>query len=511
MAQRWPHLLKRASLVIPAALLLAGCNVWTMYGGNPAHTSYDSSSVITSSNVNTLAEAGTTAAVTGTSSSISSSPTVGANGMLYATADYVDPNNSQDTTGELYAYPASGGTTSCPTPTPGHPTMNCQPTWTVIPSEAHTLTTSPVVDTSLSPPVVYVGSKDGDVYAYNASNGSLLWHSETLGGLDRWVAHRRQRIRLRSRGLRVGLCFPLDNRYRWQRRNCWWAGSFSVTECDPDWGYSTGGNNFSTPAVANGMMYQAAGDHVGGLDNANQYALYAFNASYNAGQCPGTYAPHESGQPLSAIATCTPAWSAPWQHGGEWDGGGSSPAVADGDVYIESADNGLLAFSANGSSNCTGTQYQGLWGAICTPLWVGTTGKIYSNGETGPTPAVANGTVYVGDKTGVVYAFNATTGALDWSFATGGAIDSSVAVAGDSASDAVAFVGCSNEVSGQTCTNGLFAISAAAGGSPLWTANPGGSVDDPPIIADEGSGSAAGAVYVTSGSQIFAYDLPTST
>lgn len=510
----WTRLLCGA-ILLPVVLVLGACNSWTMYGGNAAHTGYDSSNVITTNNVKSLAEAGTTAAVTGTNSLMSSSPAVASNGMLYATANYTDPNNWQDTTGELYAY---GRTTNCPTPTQGKPTLNCQPVWTDIPSPTHALMGSPAVDTSLSTPVVYVESRDGDLYAYNASNGNLLWHSETLGGSI-----------IGSLTIANGYVYVPED-YGWvyvfpstigsgtdqstdgNDQNCW-TDSEGVRECGPDWGYSTGGNNFSTPAVANGMIYQAAGDHVGGGDpnDPDQYALYAFNASYNASQCPGTYAPHEWDQGLSAIATCTPAWSAPWWYGGEWDGGGSSPAVANGDVYIESADNGLLAFSANGSANCTGTQYVGQWGEICTPLWVGTTGKDYSQGGAGPTPSVANGIVYIGDGTGEVYAFNATNGAPKWSFATGGAIDSSVAIAGDSASDTVAFVGCSNAVSGQTCTDSLFAFNAANGGSPLWTANTGGSVDNSPIIADEGAGSGAGVVHVTSGNQIFAYDLPTST
>ncbi len=86
-----------------------------------------------------------------------------------------------------------------------------------------------------------------------------------------------------------------------------------------------------------------------------------------------------------------------------------------------------------------------------------------------------------------------------------------MAVAGDSASDAVALVGCSERVSGQICTHSSFAFNAADGGSPLWTANTGGSVDNPPIIADAGAGSGTGAVYVPSGKQIFTYALPTST
>jgi outer membrane protein assembly factor BamB len=505
-----PRWLKRAVIVLAAAVVLAGCDVWTIYGGGPAHLNYDSSGVIATSTAPLLEAAGRTAAVTGADGVITSSPTVGSNDLLYATANYTDPSNSRDVTGELYAYPAHGGTTACPTPTQGHPTLSCQPEWTAIPSSTHGLTTSPAIDTSLSTPVVYVGSHDGDLYAYNALKGTLLWHSQTLGGsIDASLTIANGYVYVPEDYGWVYV-FPSTIGTSGNDQNCFTAAK--ARQCDPDWGYSTGGNNFSAPAVANGMLYQAAGDHVGSSKNdPDQYAVYGYNASYQASQCPGTYAPHESGQPLADIATCTPAWSAPWEYGGGWDGGASSPAVADGDVYIQSSTNGLLAFSANGSTDCTGTEYSGQWGKICTPLWAGTTGRDYPNGnEAGPTPAVANGIVYIGDRAGEVYAFNAISGTLEWSFATGGAIDSSVVIAGNTAADAVAFVGCSTGLTGQTCTHSLFALNAARGGPPLWTADTGGSVDTPPIIADAGTGSGTAAVYASSGNQLCAYALSTS-
>ena len=131
--------------------------------------------------------------------------------------------------------------------------------------------------------------------------------------------------------------------------------------------------------------------------------------------------------------------------------------------------------------------------------------------DAGPTPAVANGIVYIGSRAGKLYAFNASTGAVKWSYATGGAIDSSAVVAGDSSSDAVVYIGCSGGVKGQTCSHGLFAFNAAKGGSPLWTANTGGSVDNPPIITDAGSGSGTAAIYLPSTNQTFAFALPTSS
>jgi outer membrane protein assembly factor BamB len=58
-----------------------------------------------------------------------------------------------------------------------------------------------------------------------------------------------------------------------------------------------------------------------------------------------------------------------------------------------------------------------------TPKWSTTTGNSFSS------PAVANGVVYVGSFDHKVYALDASTGAVDWSTTTGNAVFSSPAVA----------------------------------------------------------------------------------
>ena len=58
-----------------------------------------------------------------------------------------------------------------------------------------------------------------------------------------------------------------------------------------------------------------------------------------------------------------------------------------------------------------------------TELWRNMTGLADSS------PAVANGVVYVGNTNGGVYALNATTGGPLWNYTTGGAVQSSPAVA----------------------------------------------------------------------------------
>ena len=96
----------------------------------------------------------------------------------------------------------------------------------------------------------------------------------------------------------------------------------TVAHLVPDWtSPATGGSLFSSPVVANGVVY------VGSLDSV----LYAFAAA-------------GCSQP-----SCPPLWtSVPMG-----DRIYSSPAVADGIVYIASFDHKLYAFNAHGCGKAT--------------------------------------------------------------------------------------------------------------------------------------------------------------
>jgi outer membrane protein assembly factor BamB len=93
----------------------------------------------------------------------------------------------------------------------------------------------------------------------------------------------------------------------------------------------------------------------------------------------------------------------------------SSPAIANGVVYVGSGDNRVYALDAAD-------------GAL---LWDFTTG-----GDVASSPAVADGMVFVGSYDGKVYALNASDGAFVWSYATGAMVVSSPAVA-----DGMVYVG----------------------------------------------------------------------
>lgn len=136
------------------------------------------------------------------------------------------------------------------------------------------------------------------------------------------------------------------------------------------WSYTALGPVYSSPCVANGVVY------VGSLD----HSVYALNAL--------------SGAKIWSYATSQEVYS--------------SPCVANGIVYIGSYDSSLYALDAT-----TGVQ-----------IWNYTTGNAILT-----SPCVANGVVYFGSMDGSMYALNALTGAKIWNYTTDNIVWSSPCVA----------------------------------------------------------------------------------
>ena len=89
----------------------------------------------------------------------------------------------------------------------------------------------------------------------------------------------------------------------------------------------------------------------------------------------------------------------------------SSPAIADGTVYVVSSAGDLLALDL----------------ASGQPRW-----KYSSGGEVGESsPAVGGGAAFFGDLGGTVHAVNVKDGSRRWTFKTGGEVKSSPTLSGD--------------------------------------------------------------------------------
>jgi outer membrane protein assembly factor BamB len=253
--------------------------------------------------------------------------------------------------------------------------------------------------------------------------------------------------------------------------------SGSPKTCAPLWTAPTGGDVFSPPTVAGGVVYVAS-------DDGN---LYAFDAAGNT-NC--------SGSPK----TCGPLWT------GSLIGTNqnhTSPAVAGGVVYVAIAAvevtgeefSGLLAFDAAGNTNCSGTP------KTCNSLW----GASLSNNFVVSSPAAAGGVVYVGDGDGKLHAFDAANGTRLWIAPIGGSGAPSIA-SSPAVANGVVYVGSKD--------NKLYAFDAAGStncsGSPktcapLWTVTTGDRIVSSPAVAN-------GVVYVGSfDHKLYAFDAAGNT
>ncbi len=319
--------------------------------------------------------------------------------------------------GLLYAFSAAGAS-SCS----GRP-RTCAPLWRarVGPrSYAGIPISAPVVSGGL----VYVGSLDGRVYAFDAA-GSRGCGGTPKACRPRWVGTLGGEIMaaptvadgkvfVTSFGGRLGAfdatgtkgcagtpttCAPLWTAdagvgVRWGqavaggvvyssselRLSAFDADgatgcSGTPTVCSPLWvSRSDGWSNSGSPAIVGGIAYQPSVKVP--LSSAR---LSAFDAGGRRG-C--------SGSPK----TCAPMWTARVGHYAV-----GSPAVSRGVVYAGSWDHRLYAFDAAGSRGCSGAP------KACAPLWTAEMGWLVE-----ASPIVANGVVYTaaGDKR--IYAFDAS-------------------------------------------------------------------------------------------------------
>ncbi len=265
--------------------------------------------------------------------------------------------------------------------------------------------------------LVYVGSQDHKLYAFDAVTGHQVWVASTGDAIYSSPAVAKGFVYV---GSQDGKLYAFD-------------AATGQKKGVADVGDSTS----SSPTIADGLIYI-------GSDDGN---LYAFDTTM-AGQ--SNWVPKW----VAATNPATPT---------KQRGIASSPAVANGLVYVSSRDGKLYAFDATGGQ----------------PKWVASTKGVIDS-----SPAVANGVVYVGSQDGKLYAFDASTGQPKWSAPTGAIHDSSPAVANN-----LVYVGSFDNRS-------LYAFDAATG-HQVWVASTGDAIYSSPVVANSlvYTGSLDGKLY----------------
>ena len=156
------------------------------------------------------------------------------NGVVYIGS--VDQSGYPTTTvGRIDAFDANGNTNCSGTP------KMCDPLWTA--STGGGIHSAPAVANG----VVYVGSDDGKLYAFD-TGGNLLWTARIAAGGGFMYSS----PAVANGVVYVGL-YAFDAT---GNTNC----SGTPKTCTPLWTGGTGGNIASSPAVSNGMVYVVSTD-----------------------------------------------------------------------------------------------------------------------------------------------------------------------------------------------------------------------------------------------------------
>ena len=258
---------------------------------------------------------------------------------------------------------------------------------------------------------VFVGSTNGKIYALDINNGKQIWSYETSYGkrtpiyTSPTVANGKVFVIFGQ-----GIIYCLDGVtgeaiWSYEIEDSWSSPAVAdgkvfvgasyyekVFALDENtgaliWSYEIGDYGISSPAVGYGKVFVHTGNSVTPLSNDILYAL-----------------DEDTGELI---------WS--YNTGGSINRLASSPAVANGKVFVGSSNGKIYALDANNGKL----------------IWSYETGDVVLS-----SPAIADGKVFIGSGDSKVYALDENTGKLIWNYRTGGYVHSSQAIA-----DGKVFVG----------------------------------------------------------------------
>jgi len=288
----------------------------------------------------------------------------------------------------------------------------------------------------------------------------------------------------------------------------------NANRLDVAWAAPTGNFVWSSPVVANGIVYAGSDDkRLYALDTATGSTLWMTNVGVpfeNAAAVANGILYVAALGTLYAFdaATGTQKWSVLIGVGA---GSYSSPVIANGVVYVGSYDGNLYAYDANSGASkwnaTTGNEITSSPAVANGLVYAGSLdGKVYAwNATTGAnvwatplnqqqppqiysSPAIADGRLFIGAHDSKLYALNANSGAILWSAATGQQID----VSSPATAYGMVFVG---------SFDGKLYAYKASNGALAWSATTGGAVNSSPEVANN-------TVYVGSGDgNFYAYDV----
>jgi outer membrane protein assembly factor BamB len=282
---------------------------------------------------------------------------------------------------------------------------------------------------------VFVGSINGTFYAFNTTNGALLWKKTLAAGYKIYS----------SPAYADGLIFIGS-----ENGNIY---ALNATNGNIKYSLTTGDSIYSSPTVFGDKVFIGSRDgkvytfYINGtkiwtatLDGAIYSSPAVANSKvFIATQNGSIYALNEINGQIIWKRSLTPG-----------KGIYSSPAVFSGKVFIGSTDGNIYALDAESGTVlwnfATGNEVYSSPAVFSGKVFIGSTdGNIYALDMTtgallwsrnvGPikwsSPLVAEGKVIVGTIQGILYAVEEKSGELWWTYLTGGAIDSSPAVLDD--------------------------------------------------------------------------------